>query len=278
MQDGAQCQVAGTQGYCFSGTCGVIDCSDVEDGTGCINPKRSGTHVCAGGSCVSECTVLEEGSPCDPGDDTRICVDGYCGVRCENDVDCSDYNDCTTETCLRSGLCENRPMQDGNPCAGGTCQSGECALETSTLPCTEEGIRNALSAGGGPYTFDCEGLTTVEGSGRGYLIEKDVTLDGEGDLEVDNYFAVYQAGVRVNLIRMAARGIFNDGGTLTLTSSTVSGGQITSYNGALTLIDSTVEDGCGGIFSSGPLTLVASTVFGNRCGAGIDSIGPLTLD
>jgi hypothetical protein len=246
-------------GICLDDSC-VTGCAKAEEGAHCFEfhapdygyNKDWYIGLCVAGFCKPECAVLENGDECislNAFDGSTVCRDGRCQRRCENDVDCSDYNDCTTEACLPSGLCEeNGPVQNGDPCAGGTCRSGECVLETSTLPCTDQGIRNAIATGGGPYTFDCDGPTRVEApttlSGNSdYFVDKDVTLDGEGDLEVDSHFVVYsQAGARVvHLIGVTARGIADfGGGTLTLTSSTVSGGGISSSGGTLTLIDTTV--------------------------------------
>jgi hypothetical protein len=156
------------------------------------------------------------------------------------------------------------------------CGSGECILEGSVLPCTEQGIRNAIAAGGGPYTFDCEGPTTVVTEAT-ILIDNDVILDGEGNLTVDGdedhpVFLVGD-GITAELRGLTVTrgfggygefgGIYNFRGTLTLTHSTVSGN----------------FSEVGAIYNSGTLTLTHSTVSGNRGGyaGGIHNEGTLTL-
>ncbi len=173
---------------------------------------------------------------------------------------------------------------------GGTSGSGGMG---GVFPCTEQGIRDAIAAGGGPYTFDCgtEPVVTTET----IVINNDVILDGEGELTVDGNqsHCVFQVetGVEVELRGATVTrgfsggpggGIFNSG-TLTLTNSTVSentvrglsrghgGGIENDNNGSLTLTNSTVSgntaSGCGGgIDNNGSLTLTNSTVSGNTAG------------
>jgi len=221
----------------------------------------------------------------------------------------------------------------------------ECA--ENVCPCNEGGIRAAIAEGLGPYTFDCDGPTTII-TGREIVIDADVTLDGGGNLTVDGnqahrVFSVSD-GVTAELIGLTVAngkeaaehggGIRNEGmltlrnitvsdsaagretgcrtddpallcsegggiwnaGTLTLMDSTVSGnsapfgGGIANRQGSLTLIDSDVlsnsANGCrgaaallcsggGGIWNSGALTMINSTVSGSTAdwGAGIYTRG-----
>jgi hypothetical protein len=160
-------------------------------------------------------------------------------------------------------------VENGTPCAGGTCLIDECVLETKVLPCTEQGIRNAIAAGGGPYTFDCDGPTTVTvAPGPGFLpIDHSVILDGEGNLTIEGARPSVEEGVQATLSRMAVNMGIHNHGTLTLTNCIVSRGGIRNDgDGALTLIDSTVSGALGtGIvsFSETVLTLINSTVSGN---------------
>ena len=71
------------------------------------------------------------------------------------------------------------PGTGGTGGAGGMGGSGG-----QTFPCTEQGIRNAIAAGGGPHTFACGGPTRVTTAAE-ILIDNDVILDGGGDLIVD---------------------------------------------------------------------------------------------
>jgi hypothetical protein len=207
--------------------------------------------------------------------------------ECESLQDCDDANECTEDACT-NGLCDSTPVADGTVCgnAVATCQQGSC-----TAACSEQGIRDVVAAGGGPYIFDCAGPTTVVTEAT-IEIGRDVILDGDGNLTVDGdgqhrVFAVAE-GVTAELRGLTvARGATTspDGGggiysrgRLTLTDSTVSenstdghGGGISNSHGALTLTNSTVSgnsasgdgDVVGGIYSSGALTLTNSTVSGN---------------
>ncbi|MDH3622446.1 MAG: hypothetical protein OES69_02445 [Myxococcales bacterium] len=220
-----------------------------------------GTDLCEGVDCDdgNECTH----DLCDP-------ADGMCDYTPVDDgTACEEGNECSTGMC-GEGMCV--PVADGTVCGNdaGTCQQGSCQVA-----CTEQGIRDAIAAGGGPYTFDCDGPKTVVTAAE-TVIDNDVTLDGEGNLMVDGdedhrVFSVPE-GVAVELRGLLVTGgnpggrgagIFNEG-DLTLTNSTVSG------NSALL---------GGGIFNEGDLTLTNSTVSRNTAesGGGIDNFGELTL-
>jgi hypothetical protein len=183
-----------------------------------------------------------------------------------------------------------------------------CELTGSELPCNEQGIRNAIAAGGGPYTFACDGPTTVVAEAE-IIIDNDVILYGEGNLTVgadggDPDHRVFRvpggvaAGLRgftvteggpdegggfLNLGRRSLTsvnvsgnsagtqlggGILNQG-TLTLTNCTVSGNSSTHTGGGT---------GGGGIHNdnSGTMTVTNSTVSGNT-GGGIRSDGTMAL-
>jgi hypothetical protein len=112
------------------------------------------------------------------------------------------------------------------------------------IPCTEQGYLNAVSAGCGPYTFDCDGPTEL---GVGVLFSKDVILDGGGNLTVEG--GLVGDGVSVELrgfVILASRGISNFGGNLRVINSTVTNddqavvGDIGLIRGALTLRGCTV--------------------------------------
>ena len=185
---------------------------------------------------------------------------------------CNDYKDCTEDT--RSGCdCRHTPVTDGTMCAGGICQAGACELADTVVPCSEQGIRNAIAAGGDePYTFDCDGPQTVV-TEESFYIEHDVILDGEGNLTVHGSGAHVVFGVLDGFYNITAelRGMavmngfsgVSNGGTLTLTNVVVARNH---------------GDGtCGhGILNSGTLILNESTVRDNS-GGGIDNSGTLAL-
>jgi len=200
----------------------------------------------------------------------------------------------------------------GDGGSGGSAGSGggsgvECV--DNVCPCTEAGIRAAVTEGGGPYAFDCDGPQEVITEAE-IVIDNDVIMDGEGNLTVaadfgHRVFSVAE-GVTATLDGLAVGrgfvigedggGIFNSG-TLTLANSRVwaniaddipfvggNGGGIFN-SGTLTLTNSTVagntgESSGGGIGSTGTVTLTNSTVAGNtarQSGGGIDNRGTLTV-
>jgi hypothetical protein len=226
-------------GVCIEGSCTLWLCGNAEDGTACFR-------------------TLEEAG---------VCLSGACVERqCEVDSDCNAYKDCTLDSCLESGICQRVAVQDGTPCAGGMCESGECILEGTVLPCTEQGIRNAIAAGGGPYTFDCDGSTTVVTEAE-IVIDNDVILDGGGNLTVDGnedhraFFVPENVTAELRgftLTRGRASGGLSEGriggslyniGTLTLTESAVT--------------NSRASDDGGGIYNAGVLAVTNSEVAQN---------------
>jgi hypothetical protein len=188
---------------------------------------------------------------------------------------------------------------------GGTGGSAVACID-NVCSCDEAGIRAAISEGGGPFTFNCDGPTTV-GTEAEIVIDSVVVLDGEGNLTVDaneahRVFSVPE-NVTVELRGFTVTkglvvdqghgaGILNDG-TLTLAncivsengtnSSGVYGGGIHN-SGTLTLSDTTVSGNMGlqggGINNPGTLTLTHTTVSGNTAseGGGIANLsGTLSL-
>lgn len=86
------------------------------------------------------------------------------------------------------GACTTIPPAPGTGGMGGDGGmggiGGSGGMSGRTYPCTEQGIRNAIAAGGGPHTFACGGPTRVT-TAADILIDNDVILDGEGELIVD---------------------------------------------------------------------------------------------
>ena len=135
------------------------------------------------------------------------------------------------------------------PCAGGLCESGACALSGSVLPCIEQGIRNAIAAGGGPYTFSCDGLTPVVTEAP-IVIDNNVILDGGGNLLVDGNSEHRVFSVQEDV------------------TAELSGFQVTAGDDAIEV--------AGGISNRGTLTLTDSTLFDNRSAA-LNNFGTATV-
>ncbi len=298
-EDFAGCTFGDLEGLCLGGVCHVTDCSAAGDRTSCalfddIDGFLPG--LCVAGVCEAECGVLDDGSACHIGDEPGVCANGHCIMSCENDDDCSDYTDCTSDVCLGNGLCESTAVFDGTSCAGGTCQSGACVLDTTVLPCTDQGVRNAVAAGGGPYTFDCEGPRTIV-TRAPIAIEKNVVLNGEGNLTIDGpdsappldrddgrELSVFYvtAGVAAELQGLGVTdsvfsGIINEG-TLTLTNIIISGNErsglgnddtgILSATGVTIAANDSLSGDGGGVFNTGILTLSDSIISENRSSGG----------
>ena len=216
---------------------------------------------------------LCEGVECSP--DNDLCTDEVCdpsdGMCVHEPVDCDDRNDCTVdgECDPGDGSCtEGTPLSDGTGCAGGACVAGQCVLSSSVLPCTDQGIRNAVAAGGGPYTFDCDGPTTVTMEAL-LSVEKDVSLDGGGNLTIAGFVLIRGALSSLSLVRGTVSGVIVTGplGTVTLTNSTVSGSQVAglpavSGSGAINVSNSTVSGNGGDAIAGCSTTIESSTIIG----------------
>ena len=229
---------------------------------------------------MPECQGSED---CDDGNDCtgNACTDGMCEYTpVTNGTSCDESNECNVGTC-NDGACDATPVADGTACGNdaGTCQQASCQVA-----CTQQGILDAIAAGGGPYTFDCDGPTTVVIEGE-ISIDNDVILDGEGNLTVEDatpdvydifsLFTIIQ-DVEAELwgitISRADGGIRNEG-TLTLRNCTVSetgGDDVTRgiwNTGAMVISDSIVSrntsDFAAGILNQGTMTVTGSTISGN---------------
>lgn len=194
---------------------------------------------------------------------------------------CEDRNECTSDQCdPATGLCRFMQLEDGARCSEGICWSGDCQEIGSVWPCTRRGIETAIEEGGGPYTFACEAPTTVIFDHE-VVIDRDVSLDGEGNLELrgggrDRVLHVLR-GATVEL-----RGLAITGGRPQTDAAVSSfGGGIWNEGGALTLVDvslyANLADVGAGILNAGGLTIVNSTLSGNlgtiAGGAIFDSFG-----
>ena len=176
-QDGTSCNYsAPSDGTCTGGTCGptgcVPACVDLDEDD-CTEP------VCPEGATECSTQPVPEHSDCNEGGGSHCDTDGNC-VQCTVPRHCNDNEECTDDACTVANMCVNAPKADGEPCSQGGCLGGVCG---TVFPCTEQGIRDAIAAGGGPYTFDCDGPTTVVTEAE-IVIDNNVILDGEGNLTV----------------------------------------------------------------------------------------------
>ena len=270
------------------------DCGDCfGDGTACV---FANCDSCISGVNSQECLACRAEHCNDAlyacsGDIVSGC-DGE--VWCQH-VDCDDYVDCTENVCNPvDGVCSYQAVGDGASCAGGMCQSGACALTGTVLPCTEQGIRNAVAAGGGPYTFNCDAETRIVTQGE-IVIDEDVILDGGGEMIVD--------GDRDHRVFSIAQGATVELGGFGITRGWATDGRADfpegagiANHGTLKLADCFLEDNGpeeehqdmgptqpevrgAGVFNDGTLTLVNTTVVQNTgfAGGGIWNDGDLAL-
>ena len=143
---GAQCFTDVPYGPCVSACLSEF---------GDVPCERNQTRLdeCVAGIAALSCTALEEGEV--PAECDEVCTGAFCET-----VDCDDQNDCTDDSCNPAdGSCTNAPLADWTLCSRGACLDGACG---TVFPCTEQGIRDAIAVGGGPFTFACEGPTVVD--------------------------------------------------------------------------------------------------------------------
>jgi hypothetical protein len=147
------------------------------------------------------------------------------------------------------------------------------------FPCTEQGIRDAIIEGGGPYTFACNGPTAIA---AGFEIDNDVILDGEGRLETDAIEVTAEVTAELRGFHIRDQDISADHtgvtnyGDLRLSNCSVawfSGGGVFN-DGTLMLVNSSVFGTWHvGIWNNGTLTITGSSIFGNANGADYDDVG-----
>jgi hypothetical protein len=159
---------------------------------------------------------------------------------------------------------------DGGGGVGGSpalCVDNVCA-------CTEAGIRAAIAEGGGPFTFDCDGPTTVV-PGALIDIENDVILDGEGNLTVESGDFRVDDRIVVELRGFA----FTNKSCV----ANIDPGTLIIRNCTITASDCSAALAAGPVFNSGAMTLTDSTVSGNegtgksQLGGGISNIGWMSI-
>jgi hypothetical protein len=158
--------------------------------------------------------------------------------------------------------------------------------QADLFSCSEQGILDAIAQGGGPHTFDCAEPTTVITTDA-VFIEKDVILDGEGNLTVSggDDHPVFRISVNIT-VELHNLNITH--GAADFDVPCCDGGGIKNL-GDLTLVNCEVTEnfainGGGGIKNSGRypvarkarLVVIDSTVSNNSAvsGGGISSGGP----
>ena len=214
-------------------------------------------------------------------------------------VDCNDDNSCTVDVCdPADGSCINTVQEDDSFCDLGYCQAGECDPIDSIFPCTEQGINDAIAAGGGPHGFSCTGPRLISTEAE-IVIDKNVILDGRDltiDARLDHRAFRVTSDATAELWRFqitrghwqdfvsGGGGIYNEG-TLGLRNCV-----ITDSEALQECIPGSCSDGAGGgILNDGTMTVVNTTLLNNRAtgggigargggtGGGISNEGTLTL-
>jgi len=294
VDNGTDCTFDGLAGVCVAGVCGENLCEGVvcEDADACTDDACDYVD----GTCDFTPVVC---------DDYDMCTDDTCdpeegcnftaaedGIECFNEFGSPPFGVCEAGACVapcdpaseQALQCPIEPLQHLFCCPGSETCSDDCDIScvANVCPCNEPGIRAAIQAGGSdPYTFDCNGPTTVV-TWAEIQINNDVILDGEGNLTVDadDDHRVFWVG---ELATVELRGFTVTGGKVVGES----GGGIATM-GELTLVNSAVRgsaaesqpepcggDPCavgrgGGIWNggAGALTLVSSTVSGNTAESG----------
>jgi predicted outer membrane repeat protein len=195
--------------------------------------------------------------------------------------------------CLLASCGDSTGATGGAGGVGGTSGAGGTGgIDLDVWSCTEQGIRDAITFGGGPHTFACNGPTVVTTEAT-IDIDNDVILDGEGNLIVDGnkshrVFSV-KRGIDAELLNLAATGghavfagagIYSEGDLLLDNCSVVENqsddiaGGIYNLEGALEITNSTISRNeaawGGGIFAGGDVSLTDSRVSQNT-GGGIYS-------
>ena len=180
---------------------------------------------------------------------------------------------------------------------GGT--GGTGAIDLMRWPCTEQGIRDAITVGGGPHTFACDEPTVVTTEAT-LDIENDVILDGEGNLIVDGdedhtVFSLLRAGRAVFRNMTIQRGFTEGAGAgirnfesdlfvegcsvIDNRSSEQIGGGIYSFDGVLEIVGSTISRNeaifGGGVTCAGDDLTIRDSFITDNVGGGIDNFGEL---
>lgn len=143
---GNACEVANGSGYCNQGVCAVSDCygpwrdCDGVFATGCETDTLTSAEHC--GSCDDRCSGANA---------TGICVDGACGLICDDgfaQCDINPQNGCETDIRTNMNHCGGCNQKCTIPNATAACVEGACQLDSCTQ---RHETRSAFSWG------DCDG-------------------------------------------------------------------------------------------------------------------------
>ena len=242
-----------------------------------------------------------QGGACLCADTLESPVQGQCAAN----QSCAEAGGCAV-SCpsgqeLRGSVCVC--LSTAEPPVDGACLEDAC--DPTGCPCTLEGIEAAV-ASGGMQIIRCEPGAPPVNTTSPLLIDKDVVLDGGGNLSVlgDGTHVVFDvSAVEAELIGITISrgdpGLRNaEGATLTLRDCVVTGNTASStpgggiFNaGTLSVIDSEVTEnvtstdivGGGGIYNeeTGDLTVISSLISGNvswlGMGGGIGNDGGTLL-
>jgi len=203
---------------------------------------------------------------CGPETGVMLCQ----GVMCDD-----DGNECTDDVCNPAdGTC-GVPVEDGTVCSELTPKRGECldgvCAPVGAFPCTEQGIRDAVAAAGGPHFFACDGPQTIATKST-IEVTKHVSLFGEGNITVDGNANEAGEGHPVfsvdtgDDLGLELRGVGVTGGGCPSGSTCVATGIVLEEGSFLSLNESVVWNNAhGGIYKKGGanLFLYSSTVADN---------------
>ena len=279
---GAEC----TERSCSDGKCNI---GRAEEGATCDFEGGDGNGQCSGGTCVA--------STCDPlCNDRDTDPDDCLTLRCVS-ADCVPDNIPEGEVCRENnedGLCDEAgncnvcaSKEDGTSCDGGegVCRNELCSTE-NLWSCDTSGVNAALDRGGSlPHYFKCDDNSddVFAPAADGFLVDKDVILDGRGKLTLTG-----RNGRRVLLVDndvmatlreiVITEGSADDGGGIVARG----GSSVTLYDCVVSLCTAS-DDGGGIVVGSGAtVTLFRTTVGPDNIatddGGGILANGALTLD
>ncbi len=128
VPSGSTCDFNGFPGLCNAGAC--------EDAELCKGVSCNDGNPCTDDSCdpldgLCDNLAVSDGSTCDFNGLPGLCNGGTCedAELCKGVV-CDDGNACTVDVCdPQNGSCGNTEAANGTPCAGGSCQAGQCVAD-----------------------------------------------------------------------------------------------------------------------------------------------------